>query len=61
MLIRTTAIAVATSLGLAACTPAVVDTSCAAFAPITFSARGDTPETIAQIRAHNAAWERLCR
>lgn len=47
----------------------VVDTSCEAFAPITFDCKpeddgcaesGDTIETVNQVRAHNAAWEKLC-
>lgn len=62
MPIRTIAIAILASLVLAACVPAtVVDTSCSAFQPIRYSARGDTPDTIAQVRAHNAAWDRLCK
>ena len=44
----------------AASAPAVVDTSCQAFEPITYSRR-DTPETVAQIRQHNAAWVSLCK
>jgi hypothetical protein len=36
-----------------------LDTSCEAFQPITYSSR-DTPETVAQIRGHNAAWDSLC-
>jgi outer membrane murein-binding lipoprotein Lpp len=38
----------------------VVDTSCTAFAPITYSASGDSEATKSQIRGHNAAWSRLC-
>ena len=38
-----------------------VDTSCTAFQPITYSAAGDTETTKAQIRGHNAAWQRLCK
>jgi len=38
----------------------VTDTSCGAFEPITFSAARDTPETVAQIREHNAAFDALC-
>ena len=37
------------------------DAACLAFAPITFSASNDTPETIRQVREHNAAWDALCR
>jgi hypothetical protein len=40
---------------------AVVDTACAAFEPITYSLKDDTPETREQVRAHNAAWDALCR
>jgi hypothetical protein len=36
-----------------------LDTSCSAFEPITYSSL-DTPETVAQIRGHNAAWDSLC-
>lgn len=31
-----------------------------AFAPITFSASGDTSDTVRQIRGHNAAWDEIC-
>ena len=47
----------------AACAPipsTATDSACLAFAPITFSGTSDTPETIRQIRAHNAAWTALC-
>lgn len=51
---------------LASCTtlagatkPLVVDTSCAAFRPITYSSR-DTTETIQEIRAHNRVYDALC-
>jgi len=37
----------------------VIDTSCLALAPITYSTR-DTAETQAQVREHNAAWNVLC-
>lgn len=39
---------------------AVVDTACQAFEPIRYS-RDDTAETIKQVRAHNAAWDALCK
>lgn len=39
---------------------AVVDTACQAFEPIRYS-RKDSAETQAQIRAHNAAWDALCK
>ena len=38
----------------------VVDTSCKAFAPIRYS-RKDTPESVRQIREHNAAFDALCK
>lgn len=59
-MIRTTAIIVS-ALFLAGCAGRVVDTSCTAFQPITYSAAGDTEPTKAQIRGHNAAWQRLCK
>ncbi|GBE44830.1 hypothetical protein BMS3Bbin10_02935 [bacterium BMS3Bbin10] len=34
--------------------------ACVAFSPITFSAKGDTRATIAQLRGHNAAWDAIC-
>ena len=40
--------------------PRVVDTSCIAFEPIRAS-RADTEETRAQVKAHNAAWDALCK
>ncbi len=49
---------------LAACKttpPIVTDVSCVAFGEITYSASGDTPQTIAEIRQHNAAWRALCK
>lgn len=59
---RTRTIAtVVSALLLAGCAGQVVDTSCTAFQPITYSAAGDTEATKAQIRGHNAAWQRLCR
>ena len=39
--------------------PLAVDTSCTAFRPITYSRR-DTPETVAEVRAHNRVFDRLC-
>lgn len=56
---RTLIIATA-SLLLGACGQTVVDTSCTAFKPITYSAAGDTEVTKAQIRGHNAAFKNLC-
>jgi hypothetical protein len=53
----------AVPLILAACqttTPtSVIDTSCLAMEPITYS-RQDTAATAAQIRQHNAAYKALC-
>lgn len=36
------------------------DTACTAFGPILFSRLHDTLETIAAVKAHNAAWTALC-
>lgn len=47
-----------------AATEPVVDGSvvaCSAFGPIGFSRLSDTLETIAAVKAHNAAWEALCK
>lgn len=49
------------ALVLAGCTPTVVDTACQSFGPITFSAKSDTPETVRQVRSHNAAWQAICQ
>lgn len=38
----------------------VVDTSCTAFRPITYSSR-DTEQTQSEARGHNAAWDALCK
>jgi hypothetical protein len=38
----------------------VVDTSCAVFEPIRAS-RSDTAETRDQVKAHNAAWDAICK
>ena len=59
-MIRGTAIIVS-ALFLAGCAGQVVDTSCTAFQPITYSASQDSEPTKAQIRGHNAAWQRLCK
>ena len=59
-MIRGTAIIVSVLL-LAGCAGQVVDTSCTAFQPITYSAAADSEPTKAQIRGHNAAWQRLCK
>jgi hypothetical protein len=40
-------------------TPAAIDTTCHAFELLRWSRR-DTPQTIAQAKAHNAAWLALC-
>jgi len=37
----------------------VIDTSCLAMEPITYS-RSDTPATAKQIRQHNATYKALC-
>ena len=49
------------SFALTSCATQVVDTSCSLFGPITYSAVGDTVETVTQVRQHNAAWHRICR
>ncbi len=59
-MIRTIA-TIASLLLAAACTPTVVDTSCTALVPITYSAKNDTPETVRSIRQHNAAWSAICK
>jgi hypothetical protein len=59
-MIRTIAICLA-SLALAACAARPVDTACMAFEPISYSATGDTVETVTQVRRHNAAWTALCK
>lgn len=55
-----------TSLPMAGCTTLgngtstrYVDTSCEAFRPITYSGR-DTTETVAEVRAHNRAYDAIC-
>lgn len=50
----------ATMLLLGGCTPTVVDTSCQAFSPLTYSAKSDSPETVRAIRQHNASWSAIC-
>lgn len=54
-------LAVAAALLTAACAPRIIDGACSEFVPMTYSAAGDTPETKAQIRGHNAVWDRLCK
>lgn len=34
--------------------------ACLAFRPVSWSTR-DTPETVGQIREHNAAWDAVCK
>lgn len=34
--------------------------ACQAFRPITYSASQDTPETVRQVREHNAAYRAVC-
>lgn len=58
-MIRSTAIAASLILLLAGCAR-TVDTACTAFVPITYSAAGDTPETVTQVRGHNAAYRAIC-
>ncbi len=60
-MIRTIAI-VLSALLLGGCpSQTVTDTACTAFSKISYSARFDTEQTKAQIRGHNAAWDRLCK
>jgi len=56
---RTIAIC-ASLLLLAACQPQTIDTSCTAFRPISFSAKWDTPETVREVREHNASFAAIC-
>jgi hypothetical protein len=37
-----------------------IDTSCAAFAALTYSSTHDSAETIAEIKANNRVYEKLC-
>jgi hypothetical protein len=64
MTVRAKLVLLAMPLMLTACqttTPtSVIDTSCLAMEPITYS-RKDTAATAAQIRQHNAAYKSLCR
>jgi len=62
-LVRASLISLAVLL-LAACSTThtiVTDTSCQVLNPITYSGSKDTPETIQQIREHNAVWDSLCK
>lgn len=59
-MIRSTVIALASALLLGACGK-TIDTTCSAFVPISYSASKDTPETVTQVRQHNAAWAALCQ
>lgn len=55
---RTIAI-LASALALAGCQTVHI-AGCEAFRPITFSAAQDSPDTIRQVREHNAAWQAAC-
>jgi len=64
---RRIAVLLTTGIWLAACGPIRATAiapdepmACLAFAPITYSAAGDTAWTIRQIREHNAGWDALC-
>lgn len=59
-MIRSTVIALASALLLGACAR-TVDTACTAFTPITYSPTTDSPETVTQVRGHNAAWISICK
>jgi hypothetical protein len=39
----------------------VIDSACEVFGPISYSASQDTPETVIQIRRHNARYLALCK
>ena len=41
-------------------TATVTDSGCIIFEPIFYSSEGDTPETIAALKSHNAAWHSTC-
>lgn len=47
---------------LTACgtTNSTATSTCIVFAPITFSASKDSPETVMQVREHNAAYDEVC-
>lgn len=49
------------ALLLAGCGKTVTDTACTAFVPIYYSPATDSPETVTQVRQHNAAWSSLCK
>ena len=49
-----------TACGATRATVMRASAACIAFQPITFSAAEDTPETIGQVRGHNAAWDAIC-
>lgn len=57
-------IALAACLLLPACTTTTVsgvtNTACTTFHPITWSSN-DTDMTIRQVKAHNAAWDAICK
>ena len=57
-------LAVVLSMTLIACAPiqitGITDNSCRAFEPISFDGEEDTPDTIKEIREHNAAWRAIC-
>lgn len=44
-------------------TPTTVETAepaCAIFVPISYDGGADTPDTIAEVREHNAVWDSVC-
>jgi hypothetical protein len=56
-------LAVLSIIALAGCTTTAtteIGPACLGLGTITFSASQDSPETIRQIREHNAAWRALC-
>ena len=49
------------SVLVSGCAPAVVDTYCTNYTPVSYSASKDTPETVRQNQENNAVWRRLCK
>lgn len=47
---------------LPTCAPTLTTatTACRAFCPISYSASKDTPQTVQEVRSHNAAWGAIC-
>lgn len=56
---KTSLIAIVGAL-VSGCTT-VVDTYCANYTPVAYSASKDTPETVRQNQENNAVWRSLCK